>query len=169
MNLITLSEENCQTRSAKKLFGLCDDPHPAKNPAYIDEGDGAKWIAVVVNDHSFDVVFTAVDHCIETKRVDGNLDHRCDGVLHYNTTVIFVELKERGARGNDWVVSAEKQLRASIRYFEKQINSDGFQMKKAYIANKEHPKFKDAQSFRMKKFQDETGYTLRIENRIELT
>lgn len=169
MNLITLKEAGCQTKSNKKLFGLCDDPSPAENPAYIDEDDGGKWVAVVVNDPLYDVLFTAVDHCIETKRADGNMDNRCDGVLSYNSTVIFVELKERPARGNDWVVDAEIQLRSSIRYFENQVGSDDFSLKKAYIANKNHPKFKETQSGRMRKFQDETGYTLRIENRIILT
>lgn len=169
MNLITLTEAACQTQSNKKMFGLCDDPHPAKNPAFIDEDNGNKWIAVVINDRDFDVVFTAVDHCIDTKRADGKMDNRCDGVLSYESTVIFVELKERSAKGNEWVVDAEIQLRSSIGYFEKQVNSDDFSLKKAYIANKDHPKFKETQSSRMRKFQDETGYTLRIENRIELT
>ena len=169
MNLISLKEAGCQTHSGKKLFGLCDDPPPAKNPAYIDEDNGGKWIAVVVNDPPFDVVFTAVDHCIDTRRADGKMDNRCDGVLYYDSTVIFVELKERAARGNDWVAHAEIQLRSSIQYFEKQVGADDFSLKKAYIANKDHPKFKETQISRMRKFQDETGYTLRIENRIILT
>ena len=32
----------CQTNSQREIFGLCDDPLPDKNPAYIDEADGAK-------------------------------------------------------------------------------------------------------------------------------
>jgi hypothetical protein len=169
MNLITLKETDCQTYSSKKLFGICDDPPPAKKPAYIDENNGKKWIAVVVNDRLLSAVFTAVDHCIETKREDGKMDKRCDGILSYNSTVIFVELKEQGGKGKVWVREAEEQLRSSISYFEKQVGSDDYSLKKAYIANKDHPKFKETQNSRMRKFQDETGYTLRIENRIMLT
>src|SRR6202041_2503309 len=98
--LITLNEEACQTYSNKKLFGLCDDPPPAKNPAYINEKDGESWIAVVENEESFDTTFTAVDNCIVTRRGDGKIDNRCDGILSYDTTIIFVELKQRGAIGN---------------------------------------------------------------------
>ena len=169
MNLITLKEVACQTYSNQKLFGLCDDPPPAKRPAYLNEKDGDSWIAVVVNEESFDTIFTAVDNCIETRRDDGNMDNRCDGILSYNTTVIFVELKQRGGTGNDWVTDAEVQLKASIGYFEKNVDSDDYALKKAYISNSEHPKFKYTQARRMDQFQVDTGYTLRIENRIILT
>jgi hypothetical protein len=158
----------CQTNSNRKLFGLCDDPPPARNPAYIDENDGAKWIAVVVNNDCHAVTFTAIDNCIEIKRPDGKMDKRCDGVLSYGEKVIFVELKERGAIGNAWVKDAEIQLRTTIGYFEKTDDADEFIQKKAYIANSEHPKFKESQIRRMEQFLTDTGYILRVENRIIL-
>lgn len=167
--MITLEKADCHTRSNKKRFGLCDNPHPAKDPAYIDENNGGKWIAVVVNEPQYDVVFTAVDHCIETRRDDGEMDNRCDGILFYDTTVIFVELKERSPIGNDWVKDAEVQLRASIEHFERNVDSDDYIVKKAYIANNKHPKFKATQTNRMDQFEKDTGYILRIENRIILT
>ncbi len=159
---------NCQTQSDKKIFGLCDDPPPAKNPAYIDEVDGAKWIAVVENEDRYSVIFTAIDNCIDIKSKDGNMGKRCDGMLMYNSTVIFVELKERGAKGNAWVTDAEPQLKNVISHFEKTPLSENFNQKKAYISNSEHPKFKSSQSERMERFFTETGYILRIEARIRL-
>jgi hypothetical protein len=161
-----------QTHSVSKIFGLCDDPPPAKKPAYIDETDGAKWIGVVINEDNnkpkYNVTFTAIDNCITILRSDGKPAKRCDGVLTFDATIIFVELKQRGARGNLWVEDAEKQLRTTIGFFEKEDVADDFNHKKAYIANSEHPKFKESQSMRMDKFFDETGYVLRIENRIVL-
>lgn len=169
---INFFEGKCQTQSSNKLFGLCDDPPPAKNPAYIDETDGSKWIAVVVNEDNnkpkYDVTFTAIDNCITILRPDEKSAKRCDGMLTFDTTVILVELKERGAQGNLWVKDAEKQLRTTIDYFEREDASEGYNKKKAYIANSEHPKFKASQSTRMEKFLDDTGYVLRIENRIIL-
>ncbi|SFE96730.1 hypothetical protein SAMN05518672_11372 [Chitinophaga sp. CF118] len=165
---IEFNAVNCQTHSNKKLFGLCDDPPPKKNPAYIDESDGAKWVAVVVNDDQYTTTFTAIDNCIEMKRKNETMDKRCDGVLTYDSNVIFVELKERGAIGNMWVKDAEKQLRTSISYFEDTDESEGYRRKKAYIANSEHPKFKESQTRRMEQFLTDTGYVLRIENRIVL-
>jgi hypothetical protein len=165
---VNFSEAKCQTFSDRKLFGLCDDPPPASNPAYIDETDGAKWIAVVVNEDRYDVTFTAIDNCIVINRPDGKPAKRCDGVLTYNSTVTFVELKQRGAIGNAWVTDAEKQLSATISYFELEDNAEDYNKKKAYIANSEHPKFKESQTRRMGQFYDDTGYVLRIENRIIL-
>ena len=112
---VNFDELKCQTSSNKKTFGLCDDPPPASNHAYIDELDGAKWIAVVVNEDTYQVTFTAIDNCITIKRPDGKSAKRCDGVLTYNSTVTFVELKQRGAIGNEWVKDAEKRGLSNIK------------------------------------------------------
>lgn len=165
---INFSDTACQSYSDKKLFGLCDDPSPAVNPAYIDETNGAIWIAVVVNENRYEVTFTAIDHCIEIKRADGLMDKRCDGLLTHNMTAIFVELKERDTPGNDWIVIAERQLRTSIAYFEDTEKAEDYTKKKAYIANSDRPKFRESQKRRMEQFQLDTGYVLRIENRIIL-
>ena len=58
---------------------------------------------------------------------------RCDGVLSYGNTIIFVELKERGALGNQWVTDAEKQLKVTLAYFERENIAKTFHHKKAYI------------------------------------
>lgn len=163
---VDFSKAECQDNSKKHLFGLCDD-RPGQR-AYLDEVDGGKWIAVVVNDYRYETTFTAVDHCIDLKRDDGNLAKRCDGFLSYNSTVIFVELKERGAMNNAWVTDGEKQLRSSLDFFKADSYSKRFTAKKAYIANSEHPRFKVSQLRRMEQFLDDTGFVLRIENRIIL-
>ena len=165
---INFSEAICQSHSNQKLFGLCDDPSPATNPAYIDEADGAKRIAVVINEYLYAVTFTAIDHCVEIRREDDTMAKRCDGVLTYQSTVVFVELKERAALGSGWVIAAEKQLRTSIGYFELTEQAEDYTIKKAHIANSEHPKFKESQARRMNQFLIDTGYVLRIENRIRL-
>ena len=158
----------CQTHSDNKIFGLCDDVAPDKNPAYIDEIDGSKWIAVVENENRYSTTFTAIDNCIEIKRPDGNMGKRCDGMLSYKAAVIFVELKQRGTKGSAWVKDAEQQLRATIKVFENTDVSKKFTIKKACISNSEQPKFKSSQSGRMEKFFTETAYVLRIEARIKL-
>ena len=158
----------CQTQTDRKVFGLCDNPSPAKDPAYIDQTDGSKWIAVIENEERFLTAFIAIDNCIEIKDSVGKMEKRCDGVLMYNSTVIFVELKQRGAIGNAWVEDAEPQLKNSIKHFEQTELSENFNHKKAYISNSEHPKFKASQIGRMERFFNDTGYILRIEARIKL-
>lgn len=161
-------EIKCQTTSSRKIFGLCDDPPPANNPAYIDETDGNKWIAVVENDAKFAVTFTAIDNCIEMRRRDGKMKQRCDGMLTFNSTVIFVELKDRDAKRNAWVEEAIPQLKSSIQDFEDTKMADDFSSKLAYIVNKQHPKFKSTQQRRMDIFFSDTKYVLRIQGRINL-
>ena len=157
--------------TSKKIFGLCDDKEDNK-PAYLDEENGAKWIAVVENEELKEIHFIAIDNCIDIWRdkEKKEMDNRCDSMLWYEATIVFVELKDRESKKdkNAWVEEGEKQLRRTIEYFEKTEQSDRFTEKRAYIANKAYPKFKESQLVRMKRFQQETGYTLRIENRIKI-
>jgi hypothetical protein len=165
----SFNDSRCQTQSARKKFGICDDPSPSIRPAYIDEQNGANWIAVVVNEDRFNVIFTAVDHCINTLKSDGQMDNRCDGFLAFETTVIFVELKQRSGRNTtEWIKDGEVQLRATIGHFKDTAVANLYTTKKAYIANSSKPKFRASQAGRMEQFFTDTGYVLRIENRIVL-
>jgi len=160
----------CVSSTNVRKFGLCDNQPPLpKSQAYIDERNGAKWIAVVDNEPHFNVTFTAIDNCIDGMiRADRTPDKRCDGMMSFDQTVIFVELKEIDMDGNSWIKKADSQLRTTIKYFEDETIADSFRIKKAYIANSERPKFRVSQTERMERFEDETGYILRIENRIIL-
>jgi len=168
MNNSTFNIKTCQTQSQKKIFGICDEPAPNKDPAYLDESNGQDWLAVVVNEPLFIVTFTAIDNCIELIRDDGKSDKRCDGMLTFESTVIFVELKDRKSKGNQWVKDGEHQLRRTIEQFEQKESTKEYSSKKAYIANNQRPKFKSSQIRRMDQFLVDTGYVLRIENRILL-
>jgi hypothetical protein len=165
---VNFNVANCQTNSSRKIFGLCDDPPPVKNPAYIDEVNGANWIAVIENESLQQITFTAIDNCIEILKPNDKTKKRCDGMLTYNTTVIFIELKDRNAQGNAWVEDAIPQLKSSIESFEDSEMADGFKKKLAYISNKQHPKFKSTQQRRMDAFYFETNYVLRIQGRIHI-
>jgi len=165
---VNFTELRCQSHSRKKTFGLCDDPDPAKTPAYIDETDGAKWIAVVENEMRRNITFTAIDNCVDILRQSGKMMQRCDGMLTYDNTVIFVELKDRQPLRNAWVLDAIPQLKSTIEVFEGTESANTYDNKLAYIANKQHPIFKSSQQKRMDLFLDETGYILRIHNRINI-
>lgn len=168
--VVDFNKTACRKSTNKNLFGICDDQPPLHHgPAYIDFNNGQNWIAVVDNEPRFYVSFTAIDHCIDDmNRADGKPDKRCDGMLTFNQTVIFVELKEIDMNGAEWIRTAEEQLRSTVGFFENELIAETFKFKKAYIANSERPKFRNSQQARMEKFENETGYVLRIENRIIL-
>ena len=165
---INFFDANCQSQTNQYKFGLCDDPNKDKDPAYIDTVDCSKWIAIVENNQEIEVIFTAIDNCIEILRSDGTMDNRCDGMLTYNKHIIFVELKERNFR-NKWVGKGEEQLKNTINVFIANHDLAIYKSKKAYIANNKKPNFQSSQITRMDKFKDETGFRLIIQNTIEIS
>jgi hypothetical protein len=92
---IDFFNSQCQSVSNNKRFGLCDE-QDNKEPAYLDERNGAKWIAVVENEELKKIHFIAIDNCIDIWRDEKKkeMDKRCDGMLWYETSIVFVELKE---------------------------------------------------------------------------
>ncbi len=168
---INFFDKRCQRETSSSKFGLCDEPSPSVKPAYLDIdicNEQEKWIAIVENKNEIEITFTAIDKCIEIKRVDGSMDSRCDGMLTYWDSIIFVELKERAVKNNVWVGKGEQQLRNAIRVFKENHSLDSYQSKKAYIANNKKPNFQSSQINRMEKFNDDTGFRLRIENNIKI-
>jgi hypothetical protein len=150
--------------STKKLFGLCDDEPPPHLPAYLDDTNGSKWIAVVKNEYMFQVLFVALDNSIELRKPDGKPDRCSDGLLAYGSAIIFVELTTRTDK--DWKKDKDDQLRTTIKHFENTEEAKKYTIKKAYMANRSYPKHNKKNMVRMDKFLDDTGYVLRIENRI---
>lgn len=166
---INFFDENCQSQTNQSKFGLCDDPPPSNNPAYIDTEDSNKWIAIVENNQELEVIFTAIDNCIEILRPDGKMDSRCDGMLTYEGKIIFVELKQRKYTNSVWIEDGEKQLRKTIAVFIKDNDLDSYKSKKAYIANNKKPQFQYSHKEKMQKFKNDTGFILLIQNIIKIS
>lgn len=166
---INFFDTNCQSQTNQPKFGLCDDPPPSKDPAYININDSRKWIAIVENNQEIEVIFTAIDNCIEIRRSNGKMDNRCDGMLTYNNNIIFVELKERKYTNSVWIDDGEKQLRKIISVFINNHDLQIFKSKKAYIANSKKPQFQYSHKERMQKFRNDTGFTLIIQNTIKVS
>jgi hypothetical protein len=166
---INFFDANCQSQTNQPKFGLCDDPPPSEDPAYIDIDDCSKWIAIVENNQEIEVIFTAIDNCIEILRSNGEKENRCDGMLTYNSKIIFVELKTRKYTNSVWIEEGEKQLRKTIAVFVNHNNLAIFKSKKAYIANSKKPQFQYSHKERMQKFRNNTGFTLSIQNTIKVS
>ena len=159
----------CQQVSSEKIFGLCDEERTQK-PAYIDVSNQDNWIAEIKNEEQKEVYVIAIDNCIEIWRDDDStkMEKRCDGMLWYDgKNLIFVELKDRNLREvSKFIKEAALQLTTTINHFKKNYNIANYNIKAAYIANRK--KIHSSYIARMRKFQDETGCTLRIENRIKI-
>ena len=162
-------DANCQSQINQPKFGLCDDPPPLENPAYIDTVDCSKWIAIVENTQEIEVIFTAIDKCIEILRSDGKMDSRCDGMLTYNNSIIFVELKARKYTNSVWIDDGDRQLRKTIAVFINHNDLAIYKSKMAYIANSKKPQFPYSHKEKMQKFRTDTGFRLIIQNTIKVS
>lgn len=158
-------ENNGRTVSRKEEFGLCDDELQPKNPAYINEMSPSTWIGIVDNPNLELVGFYGIDHCLILKSCEGEgTQKECDGLLHYNNELIFVELKDRQYRG--WAKTACRQLADTISYFKRTSSLEKFNKVRAYVCNKQRPVFNANYNCHIQEFKDETGIQLNIQQRI---
>lgn len=153
---INFFDAGCKTESCKDQFGLCDNPKPAEDPAYIDEKNPSKWIGIVHNPLKKDVDFYAIDNCVTILKPDGvNTESRCDGMLHFDNTVLFVELKMRG--GSGWLAKARSQLTITIDKFKAENPLTNFDKVEAYACNGLKPAAITGKNTEIEKFKIETS------------
>ncbi|MBK8566646.1 MAG: hypothetical protein IPN76_25775 [Saprospiraceae bacterium] len=156
--LIDFFKNTCKTSSKEKVFGLCDNPPPATDPAYIDETDNSKWIAEVSNNNSLEANLYAIDHCVDIFRPNGEMESRCDGVLTHTDTLIFVELKDRVSSG--WLAKGREQLTTTIQNFIANHDISAYNKVEAYVCNKQRPLAVTNISTVVQMFKDDTSVML---------
>ncbi len=155
-------DDTYRQESKRGTFGLCDDPNE-KKPAYIDENDCQKWIAIVNNPAEKIISFYPIDRCVFWKRPDGKESGKCDCMLSYNQNhcIIFVELKDRKLRGAEWRRKAKKQLISTWEMFKTIYPMSEFQNIQAYICNKQQATQEQFMQL-CQEFINQTGITLRV-------
>lgn len=162
-------KSTCQTKTNAALFGICDDNNQPEAPAYLNDTDSNTWTAEVRNDQEIEVTFTAIDNCIPIFRENGEMESRIDGLLTYNSNnsdrLIFIELKI--VREN-WIPDGIQQLENTIELFSAQNDLSSYKKRRAFLANKKHPKFKYSHKETMQAFKNKTGVRLIISANIKL-
>lgn len=150
-------------------FGLCDDKDEAgKTPAYADTdaNNTGKWVAKVTNMSGKPIGFIAIDNKIEIKRENGEMENRCDAMLHNDDYIVFVELKDERM---DWIKHAvEDQLLTTINIFKANHDIMRYPHRLAYACNRCHPKFHVSHKEYMQRFKNENKVRLIISCDIKL-
>lgn len=145
------------------LFGICDDDdETTKTPAYVDKtlANANKWIAKVMNHSGKSIGFIAVDNKIEIRRPNGDMENRCDAMLHNDDNIVFVELK---VQAKDWIKHAvEEQLLTTIEVFKSCHDINKFRHRLAYACNRKHPFFAVSHKEYMQRFWAEHNVRLII-------
>ncbi|MGH1335987.1 MAG: hypothetical protein ACRBFS_07645 [Aureispira sp.] len=161
----------CKTSSSTPTFGLCDNPPPAKDPAYISE-DGTKknkWIAQVLNKEKRTVNFYAIDHCVEIPKSNTPTkeESRCDGLLVIEDYYKFVELKDCKLKDKNWRRKGKNQLETTITIFKEHNPTISIKNISAQLCNKKHRTttiYQDSQD----EFFEKTGIVLEIKRQVIL-
>lgn len=159
---INFYDAKCQTIVKKELFGLCDDED--KTPTYISL-QPKNWNATVLNPTLIEITHTAIDYCIELMRENGEMDNRCDCMLTYTNNIIFIELKNKGS---DWISEGINQIEATIKNFKRHHNLARIKHKRAFVANKKHPKFHVVNTEIKRKFWDKYQVRINVDSRINI-
>ncbi len=134
---INFFDQGCNTAISANEFGICDDHLQAA--AYITTDQQMKWGAHIVNPEGREILFVAIDNCIEIKRPNGEMERRCDAMLSYDRNIDFVELKDVKA---NWIEDGAGQLLATVSIFSKFHDLKQYRRKRAFICNRQHRRFR---------------------------
>ncbi len=163
---INWNEAACTTSSSAQIFGLCDDEDERKKTqAYISEDSEDLWLATVINSQTIGVNFTAIDNCVEILRPDKSMASRCDGILSYGSTIVFVELKDKKDR---WAGGGFKQIEATVELYERDGNLAAFTTRKAYVSNRRKQLIPYNNLATQNKFDENWNMTIHAENIINI-
>lgn len=147
--------------SSEKMFYLYDDANGS--PIYMKENKLRADCTPVSNEDGKTIILRPVDHGIYSE----SDELRCDAFLHdvERQVLCFVEMK---SLQKNWIEQARDQLRATVEAFNLAHPSVSAtaSRRRAYAANSVHPQFKFSQRELMARFHRETGFNLRIENKV---
>lgn len=158
-------KSDCQQEINKKRFGLYDAED--KTPTEIRLTNEETWNAVVLNNDRKDLTFKAIDNCIDVLRPDGQTDSRCDCMLTYDSTILFIELKNKR---ESWQSEGLEQIESIVKIMIAQNPKYyyNFTKHKAIVANKRHqfPAFQESNLEQRQYFSSK--YRMRIQFEAEI-
>ena len=149
---IDFFQAQCQSITAETVFGIYDAP-----PATLVFENPDNWNVWVDNPNSKEITHTAIDDCMNIARAEGE---RCESMIVYDDVLTFIELKDRN--GGRWAGKARDQLINTIALFRRDANIVPYTRLYGHIANKQRPNFKAGGGSFSQKFEDETGFVLRV-------
>jgi hypothetical protein len=155
---INFFDPGCITVTSEKIFGIYDVP-----PAALVFDNSVAWNVWVDNENGIEITFTAIDHCLNISKTEGE---RCEGMLTYSDVLTFIELKDRD--GGRWAGKSRDQLINTIRLFKRDAGIEGYRRFYGHIANIQRPYFKAGGKSFFQKFEDETGFILRVSDVIKI-
>lgn len=153
-------KEDCRKTTRERKFGLYDGED--NTPVAIKLTEEETWNATVVNKAGKAVLVTAIDNCIDIFRDNGQMDSRCDCMLTFDSTIVFVELKnKRGSWQAEGLTQIENVVKRMI--LEMPGYYEAFKKRKGIVANRKHqfPVFQESNREQRQYFS--SNYKMRIQ------
>ncbi len=162
---IDFLKADCQNTTNEIRFGLYDAED--QTPVEIKLTDEDVWNATILNNDSKSILITAIDNCIDVFRPNGEMDNRCDCMLTYDTTILFVELKNKR---DSWQSEGLAQIENIVKIMvaENPDFYNGFTKRRAIVANRKHqfPAFQESNLEQRQYFSSK--YKMRIQFEAEI-
>ena len=158
-------KEDCRYTTNEMKFGLYDaEDSSSVRIKLIDEDI---WNATVLNSTGKNILVTAIDNCVDIFRQNGEMDSRCDCMLTYDTTILFIELKHKR---NSWQSEGLAQIENVVKILIAEIPDyyNNFKKRKAIVANRRHqfPAFQESNPEQRQLFWSK--YKMRIQFESEI-
>lgn len=153
---IDFFKATCQCNISNTEFGIVD-----LEPAVISFEDSDNWNVTICNPSEKEIIHTAIDNCLDIPFEEGE---RCDSMLTFDNTLIFIEIKERNY--GRWAGEAKNQLINTIAIFKRDCEINNYKRFFGQIANKKKPYFRSGLNNFSQSFEDETGFILRVSSKI---
>ena len=144
-----------------EVFGIFD---PGNDRPACTTSNPDLYQAVVCNPHQRALQFVPIDHNLNIRRSNGDLESTCDGMMYDgNDYLAFIELKDKD---QGWASEAEGQLRTTISLFKANHGDSRFRQRCTYAVNVRHPFFHPSFKQVMQQFKSQTGFILRFGRKI---
>ena len=155
---INFYKETCKSTTSETVFGIIDIP-----PSTLVFNNEEDWNVWVDNVKEKKITHTAIDCCLDIPHIEGE---RCESMITYDDVITFIELKDRN--GGRWAGKARDQLTNTIALFKRDADISAYTRRYGHIANKQRPHFKAGGKVFSQKFEEETGFILRVSDVIKI-
>jgi len=179
----------CKSLTNAVRFGISDKNANKREPAFIDTIDPTIWEVDINNPNGKDIIFKAVDYCVEiyrignyslanasrdkidfsvedTDRLGKGLIKRCEGFLFYENNILFLELKLR-RRGN-WLSDAREKFEETILSFLQYYPPGTYRLLEPVVSNKTFTGTHQSEMVQKRIFKDKTGLDFHFKTSITI-
>lgn len=177
----------CLDIIADQEFGITDVEGGNNLPAKVVINPNRETDFMVNNRSNIPVMFKAVDWCIPIYRTGAyNLDDedrdtslfssnntgidpikRCEGFLQFNNSIHFIEIKNRGRRGN-WLKDAREKFEETILSFREHHPALAHQIAKPILCNPTYTGFHQNEMVQKRILKDKIGVEFVRQNEITI-